>query len=297
MLCLHPHCPMSARTGTWADTLDHPALKLRPGAEKTKLLADLTARFDEPPSPVARSRLPPPVSGALLQRLLRSCPCLFNQVEESPSAQAIVHFCELSLSERISDKNVTRAFDVQHPKARSWKYPPAKLFSGKGGDVMEFLCSEVLTSGGIPPMHTDRSGWPEWAMPGHILLNQGKMTDLKALGDILIPCAPTNIIVSVKSEKAKERLLYSANSIEGIGFGFFDTPSEFWTVRRMQLYKRMGFSAIYMPDSTLMLLQEKLDAEKRQSFAVNINGTDLYRPLSRFSVDMHRIVGKSAFDL
>ena len=70
--------------------------------------------------------------------------------------------------------------------------------------------------------------------------------DPQALGDILIPCAPTNLIISVKSEVARERLLYSANSIEGIGFGFFKEPEEFWTSSRMSLYKRMGFTAIYM---------------------------------------------------
>jgi hypothetical protein len=64
-------------------------------------------------------------------------------------------------------------------------------------------------------------------MPGHILLNEGPMQSLQALGDILIPCAPTNLVISVKSEVARERLLYSANSIEGVGFGFFKEPEEF----------------------------------------------------------------------
>lgn len=146
-------------------------------------------------------------------------------------------------------------------------------------------------------MKLGKDKWPVWSMPGHVLLNEGKMNDLKALGDILIPCAPTNLVISVKSEKAKERLLYSANSIEGIGFGFFDTPSEFWTKRRMQLYKRMGFSAIYMPNTTLAQLQATLKLNGTSQFAVNINGTALYRPLTQFSDDMNRIVGKSAFDL
>lgn len=229
--------------------------------------------------------------------LLDYCPCLYNQIDIGPTARAIIHFCELTLGQRITDHNVVDAFRVQHPKSIGWKYPPAKPFAGMGGTVMELLCSEVLTNGGIPPMELDGSRWPTWTMPGHVLLNQGRMTDLKALGDILIPCAPTNLIISVKSEKAKERLLYSASSIEGIGFGFFDDPSEFWTVRRMQLYKRMGFSAIYMPDDTLGLLAAKLDAENRSQFAVNINGTPLYRPLTQFCADMHRVVGKSAFDL
>ena len=89
---------------------------------------------------------------------------------------------------------------------------------------MEMLCSEVLTSSGIPVMPQRADKWPLWEMPGHILLNEGKMASLQALGDILIPCGPTNLLISIKSEVARERLLYSANSIEGIGFGFFKEP-------------------------------------------------------------------------
>ncbi|MGL3210520.1 hypothetical protein [Bradyrhizobium sp. BR 1433] len=87
-------------------------------------------------------------------------------------------------------------------------------------------------------------------MPGHILLNQKKMKDLQAPGDIMIPCAPPNLLISVKTETARERLLYSANSID-IGFGFFSQPYEFWTRSRVRLFKRMGFSAIYLPDNPI----------------------------------------------
>jgi hypothetical protein len=142
------------------------------------------------------------------------------------------------------------------------------------------------------PLGEDK--WPVWHMPGHILLNEGKMAALKALGDILVPCAPTNLIISVKSEVARERLLYSANSIEGVGFGFFREPDEFWTVSRMSLYKRMGFSAIYMPDSTHQEVMDHLAEKKSTRHAVTINGTDLYRPLSLFGDDMLRVVGRSS---
>ena len=147
-------------------------------------------------------------------------------------------------------------------------------------------------------MPIDGNGWPEWKMPGHIHLNYKKMADLKALGDILVPCAPTNLIISVKSVKARERLLYSANSIEGIGFGFFDEPSEFSSKRRIQLFKRMGFSAIYMPQNTLNALS-RLIAARREGIenVQNIYGSALYRSLNDFGDDMRRIVGKSAFDL
>lgn len=159
---------------------------------------------------------------------------------------------------------------------------------------MEMLCSEVLTNEGLPPMMPGSDGWPVWTIPGHILMNRGSMSRLKALGDILVPCAPTNLLISVKSEAARERLLYSANSIEGIGFGFFNQAKEFWTPRRMSLFKRMGFTAIYMPDETHAEVQAHVDAHGHASYAVNINGTALYRPLSVFGADMLRIVGKSS---
>ena len=160
---------------------------------------------------------------------------------------------------------------------------------------MEMLCSEVLTNVGIPEMSTDATGWPKWIMPGHILLNEGRMSSLQALGEIMIPCGPTNLLILIKSEVARERLLYSANSIEGIGFGFFKEPQEFWTQSRMTLYIRMGFSAIYMPDHTLAEVVNFIVSNGTESHAVNINGTALYRPLSCFGDDMLRVVGKSSF--
>jgi len=146
-------------------------------------------------------------------------------------------------------------------------------------------------------MKFDEDGWPVWRMPGHILLNKGKMISVKAFGDILIPVAPSNIIISVKSQAARERLLYSANMIEGVGFGFFDQPQEFWTKSRMNLFKRMGFTAIFLPDATHADLMDHIHREQIESFAVNINGKDLYRRLSQFGADMRGIVGKTSLNL
>jgi len=162
---------------------------------------------------------------------------------------------------------------------------------------MEALCSEVLDNEGIPPMDLGVDGWPVWRMPGHISLNKGKMKSVKAFGDILIPVAPSNIIISVKSQAARERLLYSANMIEGVGFGFFDEPEEFWTKSRMNLFKRMGFTAIYLPDATYIELRDHIHQEELESFAVNINGKQLYRPLSQFGADMRAVVGKTSLEL
>lgn len=292
MRCLHPFCPAADHVTTWEEVLDLPELGLQ-RAQRPAAVAALTADFADPPSTPPIARPAPPVGPAVLRRLLSLCPCLFNQIEIAATARSIVHFCELTLGERISALNVHQAFLIQHP--RDPKFAPGPLKScASGGTVMEMLCSEVLSTAGIPAMPVGSNAWPVWNMPGHILLNQGKMSSLQALGDLLIPCAPTNLVISVKSEVARERLLYSANSIEGIGFGFFKEPQEFWTDSRMALYKRMGFTAIYMPDDTHQAVMQHVHAAGSSRHATNINGNDLYRPLTVFSDDMLRVIGRSS---
>lgn len=282
---------MRSSPGSWEDAIDHPAMKIK-ATIRVALLADLNARFGAPASP-AIARDPPVLSKDKLVTLRRLCPCLFNQIAINPTARGIVHLCEVALGAPITSANVHQAFLIQHPKALGFKIPPLGK-ARSGGAIMEMLCSETLASAGIPAMPLGADKWPEWSMPGHVLLNEGKMAALKALGDILVPCAPTNIVISIKSEVARERLLYSANSIEGVGFGFFKEPQEFWTVSRMSLFKRMGFSAIYMPDGTHKAVVDHLAGEGTTRHAVNINGSDLYRPLTVFGDDMRRVVGRSS---
>jgi hypothetical protein len=224
---------------------------------------------------------------------MQHAPCLFNQVDKAPTPRAVIHFCELTLGGPITSMNVHDAFLVQHPSAPGFNPGPLRPCA-RGGTVMELLCSEVLANAGVPAMAPGSDNWPVWQMPGHVLLNEGRMKSLQALGDILVPCAPTNLVISVKSEVARERLLYSANSIEGVGFGFFKEPEEFWTASRMSLYKRMGFTAIYMPDTTFEQVAAKVSADGNHRHAININGTALYRPLSVFAADMVRVVGRSS---
>jgi len=293
MNCLHPWCPVGAGAPSWTEVVEHPALRLS-AAERASTLACLDAEFSMAPSSPAVARQPPELGIAKRKRLLELCPCLFNQIDVGPNARAVVHFCEITLGQRITAANVHDAFMIQHPASGPDFNPPPFRNAANGGTVMEMLCSEVLASAGIPAMEPGKDRWPVWQMPGHILLNEGKMNALKAFGDIMIPCAPTNIVISVKSEVARERLLYSANSIEGVGFGFFKEADEFWTESRMSLYKRMGFSAIYMPDGTHGLVLDHLKEKGTERHAVNINGSDLYRPLTRFAEDMLRIVGRSS---
>jgi hypothetical protein len=289
--CLHPYCPLGRGAASWSEVLDALPFKASHG-DRQAVLACLAANFTAPVnSPAAKT--PPALSAGGLKRLLQACPCLFNQLDLAATATSIVHFCEITLGTAITSANVHQAFLIQHPRSPDFTVPPIKE-CGTGGTVMELLCSAVLTSAGLPVMRPASDGWPAWQMPGHILLNQGKMSTLRALGDILVPCAPTNLVISVKSEVARERLLYSANSIEGIGFGFFREPQEFWTTSRMSLYKRMGFTAIYMPDETHAAVMAHVVGAAAAHHAVNINGTDLYRPLTCFGEDMSRVVGRSS---
>ncbi len=293
MLCLHPHCPAGGGLADWAAVLSHPGIRLRPSlhAEAATWMAQ---RFNGPPSHPGNARsLPPGIANAVIGRLMHLCPCLFNQVDKAPTPRAVVHFCELTLGAAVTSANVHEAFLIQHPSAPGFNPGPLRECA-RGGTVMEMLCSEVLASAGIPAMPPGPDRWPDWQMPGHVLLNEGRMKSLQALGDILIPCAPTNLVISVKSEAARERLLYSANSIEGIGFGFFKEPEEFWTASRMALYKRMGFTAIYMPDQTFAQVMQKVSEDGNDRHAININGTALYRPLSIFAEDMVRVIGRSS---
>jgi len=62
----------------------------------------------------------------------------------------------------------------------------------------------------------------------------------------------------------------------------------------MTLYKRMGFTAIYMPEETHQSVMEHVTQAQSNRHAVNINGTDLYRPLSVFADDMLRVIGRSS---
>lgn len=296
MLCLHPACPKRLGASiSWVDVVDRVAVAK---GTRLKLVAFLNANcglLSNPPAPAA----PPSGLGAGLQHVLRVAPCLYNQLSLRPTAAAIVHFCELNMgAAAINAVTAARAFRIQHPTNphRFAAYRPA-LIQGDAGSIMEELCSEVLSNEGLPRAALGRSGWPVWTVPGHVVLNEGRMRTAKALGDIVIPAAPSNLVISVKTQAARERLLYSGNSIEAIGFGFFDDPSEFWTESRMTLFRRMGFTAIYLPLRTHRAIQLHLEAKKTGHRAVNVNGTPLYRSMYDFGRDMRRIVGRVTLDL
>ena len=83
------------------------------------------------------------------------------------------------------------------------------------------------------------------------------------IGDFAIMGSPFNLFISVKSYKAKERLIVSGtgqNAAPVVGYGLFDDPSE-WSPDRVKQYKQRGFIAIYMPNT----LYNALDAMTPQT--------------------------------
>lgn len=293
MICLHPQCPMGHGLPSWSEVVNDARLKIKQN-DRATVLAILNASSL---NIIGQHYTLSLSNRSLLERLLQWLPCLYTQINEPTSAEAIVHLCEITLGARINSANVYDAFVIQNPSDNTRTFSiQAQYHRGVPGDISEALCSEVLNNEGLPELELDNQGWP---LPGrgHISLNKGKMRDVKAFGDILIPCAPSNIIISVKTQAAKERLLYSANMIEGIGFGFFNDPKEFWTPSRMNLFKRMGFTAIYLPDNTYQAIDTRLRQKHISSLATNVNGKDLYRPLSKFGPEMVNIAGKHTLHL
>ncbi|HRJ51906.1 MAG TPA: hypothetical protein PLE99_03990 [Candidatus Thiothrix moscowensis] len=106
------------------------------------------------------------------------------------------------------------------------------------------------------------------------------------VGDMLLPGHPYDIAVSVKSFKAKERLLASGTGsllTPTIGWGLFDDPSE-WSEVRTRAYLYRGFIAIYMPQRTLEVVS-------RNSITVkNINDRALLRSLADFPSDLENAI-------
>lgn len=106
--------------------------------------------------------------------------------------------------------------------------------------------------------------------------------DWKWIGDFYLKGEPFNVIISVKSFTAKERLLASGTGnllSPTIAFGLFDDSTE-WTNERIQSYIFRGFFAVYMPDDFLM----GLPVETRG--INNFLGTPFLRKISNFPSDL-----------
>lgn len=113
----------------------------------------------------------------------------------------------------------------------------------------------------------------------------------KWLGDYIMLGAPFNVVISVKSYKAKERLLVSGSGsllVPTIGWGLFDDPTEF-KFERLKNYLYRGFIAIYMPKSTLKLLDS--DSKKLE----NTHKEIFIRPIENLISDIRKSKIKKKF--
>lgn len=116
--------------------------------------------------------------------------------------------------------------------------------------------------------------------------------DWKWIGDFYLKGAPFNIIVSVKSFTAKERLLASGTGnllSPTIAFGLFNDPAE-WSEQRVKSYLYRGFFAIYMPKKLFHILGDEVKN------ITNINNKPFLRPLINFTDDLKNAVQNEKID-
>lgn len=147
----------------------------------------------------------------------------------------------------------------------------AKISVGTTGTISERLC--VLALEGIKetsPRFEFRRFRKDW----------------KWIGDLLVPGDPYDLAISVKSYKAKERLMASGTGsllTPTIGWGLFDDTKE-WSQDRTTSYLYRGFVAIYLPQNTLTGIAP---ASKN---ITNINGKPLLRTLGNFPSDLQAAI-------
>jgi hypothetical protein len=143
----------------------------------------------------------------------------------------------------------------------------AKFSPGTTGALSERLCELALL----------------WVMDARPKVSYKRLaTNWKWLGDFVVRGNPYDITVSVKSFKARERLLASGTGsvlAPTIGWGLFNSAEE-WSESRVRSHLYRGFVAIYMPGALLnALTQQALDV-------TNINGRPLVRTLGSFPTDL-----------
>jgi hypothetical protein len=111
------------------------------------------------------------------------------------------------------------------------------------------------------------------------------------MADFSITGHPFNLLVSVKSFKAKERLLVSGsgnNLSPCVGWGLFDDPAE-WAENRVRKYMFRSFLAIYLPSALIRSLPNESKAVR------NMNGKLFLRDIQNFSDDVVNAMGDDNF--
>jgi hypothetical protein len=109
----------------------------------------------------------------------------------------------------------------------------------------------------------------------------------KWVGDFYLLGEPFNLIVSVKSFAARERLLASGSGnllSPTVGWGLFNEPAEF-SYDRLVSYAYRGFIAIYAPAALTQALPANALA------FTNINGNPLMRDLATMVPNIQHTMG------
>lgn len=135
------------------------------------------------------------------------------------------------------------------------------------GTISERLCELALKTS-VPEIYRTLTTTWNW------------MADFTVLG------SPFNLLVSVKSFKAKERLLVSGSGnilSPTVGWGLFDDKNE-WTEDRVKMYLYRCFIGIYIPESLYNAVDKSALAVK------NINGKPFLRKISNFPKDLRKAI-------
>jgi hypothetical protein len=109
----------------------------------------------------------------------------------------------------------------------------------------------------------------------------------KWVGDFYLLGEPFNVIISVKSFTARDRLLASGSGnllSPTVGWGLFNQPAEF-SYDRVVSYAYRGFTAIYAPAALIQALPPNV------TNFTNINGNPLMRDLAALVADVQHTMG------
>lgn len=132
----------------------------------------------------------------------------------------------------------------------------------------------------------------EWGLKSVIPNSYSKLgKNEKWMGDFSLLGYPFPALLTVKSFKAKERLMASGLGIAlapTIAFGWFDEPTEF-SAARCQSYRSKAFAAIYMPASTLAGVSPEARA------FLNANQKPLLRDSMQLPNDLHATLKNMKF--
>ena len=113
------------------------------------------------------------------------------------------------------------------------------------------------------------------------------MADFSVLGH------PFNLLISVKSFKAKERLLVSGSGnilSPTIGWGLMDDVTE-WTEARTRIYLFRSFISIYLPAALFNSIGQAAKSIN------NINGKPLLRSIDSFMDDLTNSIDGGVIDI